>query len=552
MAASLSILLAAIVMVAFVVESSSMTRGERTMGSGVAYRVAGDLGMKIDAYLAAGRSLAIAIERNPDMGEAQSEAIAEGILAGNPGIIGVSIAPGAIINRYYPAQEGLTWKGHDLLSNPGRKDALLKAVELKTPVVTGPFESVDGSSSLFLRYPVYSGGKVWGFSSLTLDFPRLLESLGLEERFPGILFALADFSQPKLPHFLGGKEMAMSGKGASAELSRQGILWKIYAAPSSGWADSSPFFYILLASGLLAAVFLYLLLARRGTIPRLAADPAIAGTEPPESPTHQDELRAMPEAGPKHPKLAESSTGILPDLSIVARKRGRAIAFRGQEVKGDLFMPEHLLADCGDPGSRQADSQPEPAAIPEPASETEPLQEPECVLPVPAPPEPEAAEPVFLPSSSARTVPAQVPTEEKNVQRRAGYLFAFEEEKPAHDLSILVVDDSEANRDIMGRMLSLRGYKADFAASGAEAIQLAASRFYKVVFMDSYMPGMDGQAATRALRAAGLSSGSFIVGMSAKIGEQELGKCRESGMDDLLAKPFTLKQLLVFLEKAGK
>jgi CheY-like chemotaxis protein len=98
-------------------------------------------------------------------------------------------------------------------------------------------------------------------------------------------------------------------------------------------------------------------------------------------------------------------------------------------------------------------------------------------------------------------------------------------------------------------MLSLRGYKADFAASGTEALNLAASRSYDVIFMDSYMPGMDGLATTRALRAANLTTGAFIVGMSAKIGEQELDKCRASGMDDLLAKPFTLKQLIAFLDR---
>ena len=133
---------------------------------------------------------------------------------------------------------------------------------------------------------------------------------------------------------------------------------------------------------------------------------------------------------------------------------------------------------------------------------------------------------------------------------RQEFPFSFEEDKAAKDIAILVVDDSEANRDIVGRMLSLRGYRADFAASGNEAISLAAAKSYKVVFMDSYMPGMDGQAATRILRTSGLSSRAFIVGMSAKIGDQELEKCRQSGMDDLLAKPFTLKQLIAFLERA--
>jgi len=113
----------------------------------------------------------------------------------------------------------------------------------------------------------------------------------------------------------------------------------------------------------------------------------------------------------------------------------------------------------------------------------------------------------------------------------------------------LVVDDSEANRDIVGRMLSLRGYKADFAASGEAAIELCANRHYSIIFMDCFMPGMDGYRTSSLLRAAHPEAGATIVGLSARIGDQELERCKKAGMDDLLAKPFTLKQLLAHIEK---
>jgi CheY-like chemotaxis protein/sensor domain CHASE-containing protein len=610
-------LLAAIVVVAFIVSSSAMTQGARAMGSGVAYRVAEDLGSRLDIYLAAGKMLRSALEADPGMDEARTEAIAEGILEGNPGIVGVSTAPGAVIDRYYPAQAGVAWKGHDLLSNPERKDALLNAVELKTPVVTGPFEAVDGSSSLFLRYPIFSAGKVWGFSSLTVDFPKLLSSLELDKRYPGIYFALADVSQAKSPRFIGGKEAAMAGKGAFADIARQGIAWRIYAAPATGWVDSSPFFYVLLAAGLVAAVLLYVLLAGKappeaGRKPRAAREKPSWGLEPQLEPRPQPRLQPKPEEAPSSEEPAESPEigaveaeprqvseprdepeplpepvpeleqrfeqkprleqepmrlqeagppsrldpvigGVLfPDLGLVEKKRGRALSFKGPAVKGDLFMPDRLLGGWSGPAREQAGEgpvSPAPAHEPEPASAQPPSLQPQPLqaapqqpalqpgrspAPAPQPPGPQLSKP--QPPSPAR-------------QPRADYLFSLEEEKSGKNLAILVVDDSEANRDIVGRMLSLRGYKADFAASGADALNLAASRSYDVIFMDSYMPGMDGHATTRALRAENLTAGAFIVGMSAKVGEQELDKCRASGMDDLLAKPFTLKQLLAFLER---
>ncbi|MCX7027270.1 MAG: response regulator [Spirochaetes bacterium] len=543
-AASISVLFAVIVVVAFIVTVSTLEKGERTMGSGVAYRVAEELGKKLDLLLASGHILRLSLESNPAMGEAQTAAIAEGILAGNPCIVGVSTAPGAVIDRYYPAQAGVAWKGHDLLSNPERKDALLKAVELKAPVITGPFESVDGASALFLRYPVYSGGKVWGFSSLTVDFAKLLSSLDLDGRYPGIVFALADVSQAKSPHFLGGKEKAMTGKVASAALARQGVAWSIYAAPAAGWTSSSPFLYVLFAAGLAAAVFLYFLLARK--VPaeaekKLAADErkatataqrylgAIPVPETPLSPhsglvaeikppnetesTRPEEVKARPGRG------FEIAAGLFPDLAIVEKKRGKPIAFKGPAVKGDLFMPERLLPGWGE------------------AVETKSEGEPASLMPTTSTLVPPAPAHVFVPP-----VPAPPP--------RGEFLFSLEEVKPAGDLAILVVDDSEANRDIIGRMLTLRGYRADFAASGAEALERAAAKSYTIVFMDSYMPGMDGCAASRALRATRLNSGAFIIGMSARIGQQELDKCRAAGMDDVLAKPFTLKQLLAFLERS--
>jgi hypothetical protein len=101
----------------------------------------------------------------------------------------------------------------------------------------------------------------------------------------------------------------------------------------------------------------------------------------------------------------------------------------------------------------------------------------------------------------------------------------------------------------MGRMLSLRGYSADFASSGEEALIKAGQQSYGIVFMDCFMPVMDGYQTSTALRTRFPGSAMRIVGISARIGDQEAARCSQAGMDALLAKPFTLKELQATLEK---
>jgi CheY-like chemotaxis protein len=57
---------------------------------------------------------------------------------------------------------------------------------------------------------------------------------------------------------------------------------------------------------------------------------------------------------------------------------------------------------------------------------------------------------------------------------------------------ILIVDDEEHIRRIMGIMLGKRGYRCTLAASGEEALSLVEKRSFDAVFTDLKMPGIDG------------------------------------------------------------
>jgi CheY-like chemotaxis protein len=152
-------------------------------------------------------------------------------------------------------------------------------------------------------------------------------------------------------------------------------------------------------------------------------------------------------------------------------------------------------------------------------------------------------EATVLPPGEKNTTPAPAPAKSANEE---------ETEQKARvnpkTVSILVVDDSEANRDIMGRMLALRGYEPEFAASGEEALARCSAKEFSIIFMDCFMPGMNGYAASKLIRSSKTSARTKIVGMSAKVGDQELERCRASGMNELLSKPFTLSQLTAMIQ----
>ena len=103
---------------------------------------------------------------------------------------------------------------------------------------------------------------------------------------------------------------------------------------------------------------------------------------------------------------------------------------------------------------------------------------------------------------------------------------------------LLVVDDVEANRDVLGRRLQHQGYEVEAVESGALALEAVRARTFDLILLDIMMPEMDGYEVLRQLKADPVTRPIPVIMISA-IGEIEsVVRCIEMGAEDYLPKPF--------------
>lgn len=117
------------------------------------------------------------------------------------------------------------------------------------------------------------------------------------------------------------------------------------------------------------------------------------------------------------------------------------------------------------------------------------------------------------------------------------------------ELKILVVDDDELARSLLGDRLQSRGFEVTQAADGQAALTLLEEQPFPVLLVDWRMPVMDGLELTRAVRARGLKD--IYVIMLTSI-EDELGyeQGYQAGVDDYLIKKVRDVELLARIHAA--
>ena len=109
---------------------------------------------------------------------------------------------------------------------------------------------------------------------------------------------------------------------------------------------------------------------------------------------------------------------------------------------------------------------------------------------------------------------------------------------------ILVVDDTDDNRDMLARRLARRGFEIEQARDGEEACRAAVASRPDLILMDMQMPVLDGYEATRRIKADPATAAIPIVGLTAYAMAGDREKVLAAGCDDYEPKPVDLASLV--------
>jgi two-component system cell cycle response regulator DivK len=108
---------------------------------------------------------------------------------------------------------------------------------------------------------------------------------------------------------------------------------------------------------------------------------------------------------------------------------------------------------------------------------------------------------------------------------------------------LLIIDDTENNRILLGRRFKPRGHEILFAEDAEKGLELAREQRPQLILMDVGLPGMDGWQATRTLKSDPATQGIFIIALTAHAMSGDRDKALAAGCDGYESKPIDFTAL---------
>lgn len=117
--------------------------------------------------------------------------------------------------------------------------------------------------------------------------------------------------------------------------------------------------------------------------------------------------------------------------------------------------------------------------------------------------------------------------------------------------TVLVVEDNRANQMVAQAMLAKAGFECVIAKNGSAAVEQVKNGRFSLILMDCTMPIMDGYEATAHIRDYESNTGRHtpVLALTANNDSNQAKACLEAGMDDYLAKPLLLSDLIAKLQR---
>jgi len=183
------------------------------------------------------RALEAFTEARPDLDSQAFRSFCQRLLGSDPEVRSLQLAPDGRVRRVFPlaGNEGIV--GFDLLGSPRDRPQALRTIELGTLLVVGPLRLRQGGIGLIGRRPVFRDQRFWGFATVVLDLPALMD-LSFHEPSP---LRMAAFGL--------GPDSALTLRGDSSLLAENPILHdlilpgatiRLAAVPASGWTLNTP------------------------------------------------------------------------------------------------------------------------------------------------------------------------------------------------------------------------------------------------------------------------------------------------------------------------
>lgn len=156
--------------------------------------------------------------------------------------------------------------------------------------------------------------------------------------------------------------------------------------------------------------------------------------------------------------------------------------------------------------------------------------------------------PLYTSGASSRTVQTQPTPKQQNLinfkPKQSTNNDLVVHQQVSHGVSVLVVEDTRVNQQILKGMLNLLGIETVIANNGKEAIDLCELQTFDAILMDCHMPIMDGYEATKILRDRnGWTKTVPIIAVTANVMKEHREQCYEAGMNDFLSKPVQPEQI---------
>lgn len=216
----------------------------------------------VQAGLLSVHGLTAVIAAQPDMGQAGFAHIARGLVGGDSPLRNISGAPEMVISLVYPLAGNEGAIGLDYRTHPTQREAALRAVQTRQPVMAGPLPLRQGGIGIIIREPVFitpdnpaQAPRLWGLVASVMDPDTVYRLSGLTQVPDHLLVAVREMDGAGQPvRVFRGDPGVFSQEPEIKDIQLPGTVWQMAAVPRAGWGAGGKTLWMIRLLGILAAL----------------------------------------------------------------------------------------------------------------------------------------------------------------------------------------------------------------------------------------------------------------------------------------------------------